>query len=32
MFNTAFDGIGAKAGEYYPEAVRTKIDGLNARV
>src|ERR1700730_11535824 len=32
MFNTAFDGIGAKAGDYYPEALRTEIDGLNARV
>ena len=32
MFNTAFDGIGAKAGYYYPEALRTEIDGLNARI
>jgi putative glutathione S-transferase len=32
MFNTAFDGIGAKAGDYYPEALRTEIDGLNARI
>src|ERR1700750_1172333 len=32
MFNTAFDGIGAKAGDYYPEALRTEIDSLNARI
>src|SRR6202166_4487625 len=32
LFNTAFDGIGAKAGDYYPEALRTEIDGLNARI
>jgi putative glutathione S-transferase len=32
MFNTAFDGIGAKAGDYYPERLRTEIDGLNERI
>lgn len=32
MFNTAFDGIGAKAADYYPEELRTEIDGLNARI
>src|SRR5271156_2629010 len=32
MFNTAFDDIGAKAGDYYPETLRTEIDGLNARI
>jgi putative glutathione S-transferase len=32
MFNSAFDGIGAKAGDYYPEAEREEIDALNARV
>jgi hypothetical protein len=32
FFNTDFDGIGAKAGDYYPEALRTEIDGLNARI
>jgi putative glutathione S-transferase len=32
MFNTAFDDIGAKAGDYYPEALRTEIDSLNARI
>src|SRR5580692_11251547 len=32
MFNSAFDGIGARAGDYYPKALRTEIDGLNARI
>jgi putative glutathione S-transferase len=32
MFNSAFDGIGAKAGDYYPEALRTEIDALNERI
>jgi putative glutathione S-transferase len=32
MFNSAFDGIGAKAGDYYPEAEREEIDALNARI
>ncbi|NOR62541.1 MAG: glutathione S-transferase family protein [Rhodobacteraceae bacterium] len=32
MFNTAFDGIGAKAGDCYPEAKRAEIDGLNERI
>jgi putative glutathione S-transferase len=32
MFNSAFDGIGAKAGDYYPEPLRAEIDALNARV
>ncbi|MGR8919651.1 MAG: glutathione S-transferase family protein [Gammaproteobacteria bacterium] len=32
MFNSAFDGIGARAGDYYPEALRTDIDTVNARV
>ncbi|EHP42960.1 glutathione S-transferase [Cupriavidus basilensis OR16] len=32
MFNTAFDGIGAKAGDYYPAALRAQIDEINARV
>ncbi len=32
MFNTAFDGIGATAGDYYPAALRTEIDGLNTRI
>jgi putative glutathione S-transferase len=32
MFNSAFDGIGARRGDYYPEALRTEIDEVNARV
>ena len=32
MFNSAFDGIGAKAGDYYPEPKRTEIDMLNERI
>jgi len=32
MFNQAFDGIGAKAGDYYPEDLRDEIDRLNARI
>ena len=29
MFNSAFDDIGAKPGDYYPEALRQEIDQLN---
>jgi len=29
MFNSAFDGIGAKEGDYYPKALREEIDELN---
>ncbi|WP_417615153.1 glutathione S-transferase family protein [Oceanisphaera sp.] len=32
MLNSAFDGIGAKPGDYYPEALRTEIDSLNAQI
>lgn len=32
MFNTAFDGCGAAAGDYYPAAHRDEIDAINARV
>ncbi|QJE73730.1 glutathione S-transferase family protein [Aerophototrophica crusticola] len=32
MFNSAFDGIGATSGDYYPEALRAEIDAVNARV
>jgi len=32
MFNSAFDGVGALAGDYYPEALRGEIDEVNARV
>lgn len=32
MFNSAFDGVGAKAGDYYPEALRSEIDSINDKV
>ncbi|WP_417465711.1 glutathione S-transferase family protein [Kordiimonas sp.] len=32
MLNSAFDGIGAKEGDYYPEALRDVIDDINERV
>ncbi len=32
MFNSAFDGCGAAAGDYYPEDLRTDIDALNKRI
>ncbi|MGB0784976.1 MAG: glutathione S-transferase family protein [Alphaproteobacteria bacterium] len=32
MFNSAFDGIGAKEGDYYPENLRADIDQLNKRI
>ena len=32
MFNSAFDKIGAKEGDYYPEPLRDEIDEINARV
>lgn len=32
MFNSAFDGIGAKSGDYYPEHLRLEIDQLNDRI
>jgi putative glutathione S-transferase len=32
MFNSAFDGVGARAGDYTPLALRTEIDALNARI
>lgn len=32
MFNSAFDEIGAKPGDYYPEALRAEIDSINAHV
>ncbi|MBT3070419.1 glutathione S-transferase family protein [Rhodomicrobium sp. Az07] len=32
MFNSAFDGIGAKQGDYYPESLRPEIDALNAEI
>ena len=30
MFNSAFDQVGAKPGDYYPEALRAEIDSINA--
>ena len=32
MFNSAFDRVGVKPGDYYPEALRTEIDEINARI
>lgn len=32
MFGSAFDDIGAKPGDYYPEELRGEIDAVNARV
>ena len=32
MFNSAFDAIGAKLGDYYPEALRAEIDSINELV
>jgi len=32
MFNSAFDGLGAKAGDYYPEPQRAEIDEVNSRI
>jgi putative glutathione S-transferase len=32
MLNSAFDGIGALPGDYYPEDLRAEIDAVNQRV
>jgi putative glutathione S-transferase len=32
MFNSAFDDIGAAAGDYYPAALRTEIDAINDQI
>jgi putative glutathione S-transferase len=32
MFNTAFDGLGARAGDFYPQALRPEIDAINQRI
>jgi len=32
MFNSSFDGAGAKPGDYYPAELRSEIDTLNARI
>lgn len=32
MLGRAFDGIGARPGDYYPEPLRAEIDALNSRI
>ena len=32
MFNSAFDTLGAKPGDYYPQDLRPEIDALNTRI
>lgn len=32
MLNSAFDSVGARSVDYYPEALRAEIDALNARI
>jgi glutathionyl-hydroquinone reductase len=32
MFNSAFDGVGARPGDYYPAGLRAEIDALNERI
>ncbi|NIJ69978.1 glutathione S-transferase family protein [Xanthomonas sp. 60] len=32
MFNSAFDSLGARSGDYYPAALRERIDAVNAEV
>lgn len=32
MLNSAFDGCGARPGDYYPQALRAEIDAVNARI
>lgn len=32
MFNNAFDGVGAKTGDYYPAPLREEIDLVNGRI
>ncbi|MGY6555151.1 MAG: glutathione S-transferase family protein [Wenzhouxiangella sp.] len=32
MFNSAFDGVGAAAGDFYPEDLRAEIDQINDQV
>lgn len=32
MLNSAFDGVGARPGDYYPEALRAEIDRINMRI
>ncbi|MEI6159779.1 MAG: glutathione S-transferase family protein [Roseococcus sp.] len=32
MLNSAFDGIGARPGDFFPQALRPEIEALNARI
>lgn len=32
MFNSAFDDVGAKQGDYYPQELRAEIEALNERI
>ena len=32
MFNSAFDHLGARPGDFYPETLRSEIDAVNARI
>ncbi len=32
MFNSAFDRVGAREGDYYPASLRSEIDSLNERI
>ena len=32
MLGRAFDGVGARPGDYYPEEMRPEIDAVNARI
>jgi len=32
MMNSAFDGVGAATGDYYPEALRSHIDTINTEI
>jgi glutathionyl-hydroquinone reductase len=32
MFNSAFDDVGAKPGDYYPQALRDEIDAINGPI
>ncbi len=32
MFNSAFDGIGARPGDFYPQSLRAQIDAMNSRI
>lgn len=32
IFNSAFDDVGAKPGDYYPQSLRAEIDALNVRI